>query len=122
MLVVVRNKKKKDEVEILEVLNWKITTKYLLVLAQEGERFVPKKFRKIEDDKETILMPKESLKLLRSDTIYISKGHFTEEILNLFVNMLKSYGAKFDYTSLCKFCLIENRINTKGTPYTYHSE
>ena len=122
MLIAVRNKKKKDEVEILEVLSGKINTKYLLVLAQDGERFVPKKFRKIEDDKETILMPKESLKLLRSDTIYISKDHFTEEILNLFVNMLKSYGAKFDYISLCKFCLIENRINTKGTPYTYHSE
>jgi len=60
MLIAVRNKKKKDEVEILEVLSGKITTKYLLVLAQDGERFVPKKFRKIEDDKETILMTKKN--------------------------------------------------------------
>ncbi|KYC46295.1 MAG: hypothetical protein APG10_00165 [Candidatus Methanofastidiosum methylothiophilum] len=122
MLIAVRNKKKKDEVEILEVRTGKIIVKYILVLAQDGERFVPKKFRKIEDEKEITLMPKESLKLLRSDTIYISKDHFVEDILNLFINMLKSYGAKFDFISLCKFCLIDNRINTKGTPYTYRSE
>ena len=36
--------------------------------------------------------------------------------------MINSYGAKFDFISLCRFCLIENRINTKGTPYTYRSE
>ena len=122
MLIAIRNKKKKDEVEILEYINGKIITRYILVLAQEGERFVPKKFRKIENEKETVLMPKESLKLLRSDTIFISKDHFTEEIFNFFVNMLNSYGAKYDFISLCKFCLIDNRINTKGTPYTYHSE
>lgn len=122
MLIAIRNKKKKDEVEILEYINGKIITRYILVLAQEGERFVPKKFRKIENEKETVLMPKESLKLLRSDTIFISKDHFTDEIFNFFVKMLNSYGAKYDFISLCKFCLIDNRINTKGTPYTYHSE
>ena len=122
MLIAVRNKKKKDEVEILEYLNGKIISKYILILVQDGERFVPKKFRKIENEKETILMPKESLKLLRSDTLFISKDHFPEEILNLFTNMINSYGAKYDFISICRFCLIENRINTKGTPYTYRSE
>ena len=83
MLIAVKNKKKKDEVEILEVTNEKIITKYTLILLQDGERFVPKKFRKIENDKETILMPKESLKLLRSGKIFISKDHFTDETLTL---------------------------------------
>ncbi|NMC58187.1 MAG: DEAD/DEAH box helicase [Candidatus Methanofastidiosa archaeon] len=122
MLISIRNKKKKDEVEILDYSNGKISTKYTLVMFQDGERFVPRKFRKMENEKETILMPKESIKLLRRDTIYVSKDHFTEDILTLFINMLNSYGAKFEYISLCKFCLIDNRINTKGTPYTYHSE
>ena len=122
MLIAVKSKKKKDEVEILEVINEKIITKYILILLQDGERFIPKKFRKIENDKEIILMPKESLKLLRSDKIFISKDHFTEETLTLFINMINSYGAKFEFISLCRFCLIENRINTKGTPYTYRSE
>lgn len=119
MLIAVRNKKKKDEVEILEVDSAKIVTKYTLVFAQDGERFVPRKFRMNKDEKETILKPKDSLKLLRSDTIFISKDHFTEEILNFFTNMLRSYGAKFDYISICRFCLIENKINTKGNPYLY---
>jgi len=110
-MIVIRRGNKKNEFEIYKKEN-KEVKKFNLILEDTPRGYRPKKFR----EGEKLLKPREVINLLREEEIYT-----VEECAEI-EKMLNNFNIPYKEIDLCRFCLIEGRINPLKKGYRYHDE
>jgi len=110
-MIVIKRGNKKNEFEVYKKENEEVK-KFNLILEETPKGYRPKRFR----EGEVLLKPKDAINLLRNGDIY------TAEECKEMEEMLEDFNLSYDKISLCRFCLIEGKINTMKKGYRYHGE
>ena len=110
-MIVIRRGNKKNEFEIYKKENEEVK-KFNLILGGTSKGYRPKRFRSGEE----LLKPKDAIALLRGGEIYMTEKCTEME------EMLEDFNLSYERINLCRFCLIEGKINPMKKGYTYHGE
>jgi helicase len=110
-MIVIRQGNKRHEFELYRKTNEKVK-KYNLILAETAKGFRPQKLR-IGD---TLLQPNSIIPVLRDEEIFMAEKCGEME------KMLDDFGVSHEKIDLCRFCLIEGKINTMKRGYRFHGE
>jgi helicase len=109
MLIIRKPKKKKDEIEVVDLINEK---KYYALLRKEGNRL--RAYRCREGDKP--IQPAKFMNILKNNKLLLSKD---EETLKI-EDFLKTSNLKYEYIELCPFCLTKRKYKELYDKYSYY--
>jgi len=116
MLIMRKLKKKKDEIEIVDLTDEKT---YYGLLRKAGNRTVFYKCREEKENNVKPIQPSKLLNIIRNSKLLLSKD---EESLKL-EEFLKQNNLKYGYIELCPFCIIKGNYNEIKEKYRlYNSE
>ncbi|EHP85261.1 DEAD/DEAH box helicase [Methanotorris formicicus] len=109
MLIIRKPRKKKDEIEVVDLVNEK---KYYALLRKDGNKLRAYKCR--EEDK--LIQPARFMNILKNNKILLSKD---EETLKI-ENFLKTNNLKYEYIELCPFCLTKGEYKEVYDKYRFY--
>ncbi|MEA1993368.1 MAG: DEAD/DEAH box helicase, partial [Euryarchaeota archaeon] len=110
-MIVIKQGSKKHEFELYKKKN-SSTRKYNLRLQETSKGYRPRKLRKAD----TLLQPNDAIQLLRDNKVY------TAEECPEMEKMLGDLTISHESIALCRFCLIDGKINQMKHGYNYRGE